>query len=330
MDYLGYKRFICFLAVLGLQACFNNGETELLKDTRTIDLKTSPATLELFGDGIISTGLNERDLAISPDKKELYYTLGTPNDGKRAIIKMIKTNQGWGQQEIASFSGKHNDIEPFISPDGSKFFFCSDRPMDTDSTRSDYNIWVMNKSVDGWGQPSPLNEKINTTGNEFYPSVSKNGNLYFTASKPKSPGREDIYISKYIDGEYLDPIPLDTTVNSKTFEFNAFVSPNEDILIFSSYGRADDLGGGDLYMSIGDSLGNWQKARNLGLLVNSEGLDFCPFIDFENETFYFTSNRLAKEFVINDFNAYQETLKQPKNGAGDIYRINLEKVLNVK
>ncbi|WP_420603045.1 TolB family protein [Flagellimonas sp.] len=322
------KKHLLFLTVLGLLACHTKNEADHAGESIKINLEKSPNELEIFANGLISTGLHERDLAITPDKNELYYTLGSHNDAKRAIIKVSKSNADWNSQNIASFSGIYNDIEPFISPDGSKFFFCSDRPMDADSTRTDYNIWVMDKTENGWGEPNPLGENINTPGNEFYPSVSKNGNLYFTAIKPEGPGTEDIYVSAFENGSYANPVPLDTTVNSKTYEFNAFISPNEDILVFSSYGRDDGLGGGDLYMSVLDSLGNWGKAKNLGPTVNSTGLDFCPFIDFENNNFYFSSNRVGVENTT-DFKTFKDALSNPKNGSGDIYRISLKKLMDL-
>jgi hypothetical protein len=39
-------------------------------------------------------------------------------------------------------------------------------------------------------------------------------------------------------------------VNSKGYDFNAFIDPDENYIIFSSYKRPDDLGGGDLYYSL--------------------------------------------------------------------------------
>jgi len=45
------------------------------------DLGQPPATAQLFGEQIISTGLYERDFALSPDGKEIFYTLQAPQGG---------------------------------------------------------------------------------------------------------------------------------------------------------------------------------------------------------------------------------------------------------
>lgn len=45
------------------------------KDPLVPDLKY-PAQLELFGEGSVSPSLYERDIAISPERDEMIYTMG--------------------------------------------------------------------------------------------------------------------------------------------------------------------------------------------------------------------------------------------------------------
>ena len=116
--------------------------------------------------------------------------------------------------------------------------------------------------------------------------------------------------------------------NTAFFEFNAYVSPMEDLIIFSSFGREGGLGGGDLYLSKKDDRGLWSKAKNLGPLINSERLDYCPFVDIERNNFYFTSNRQRiDDKKVVDFSEFQEMIQGVGNGQGDIYRIRLDSIL---
>ena len=289
-----------------------------------IDLERQPDNVELFGEGIISTGMYERDIAISPDGDEIIYTMGDYSHSIGVLVRLVKQDGKWGKRQIVSFSGEYRDIEPFISVLGDKLYFASDRPIYGDTNRNDYNIWVSGKTDSGWAEPSPLNPSINTGGNEYYPSVSKNGNLYFTAVREKGIGGEDIFISRYINGKYVSPQPLDTAINTKSGEFNAYVSPGEDLLIFSSFGRDDDIGRGDLYYSRKDENGKWVKAENMGKGINSERLDYCPFIDVPRGNLYFTSSRKATAPVkiekIKDLLEYSESAE---NGMGSIYRLNI-------
>ena len=137
-------------------------------------------------------------------------------------------------------------------------------------------------------------------------------------------------MSVFANGKYSNPIPLDNAVNSATDEFNAFVSPDEQFIIFSSYGRKDDKGGGDLYMSKKNAAGNWMPSKNLAFL-NSDKLDYCPFVSIDGQSLFFTSERhqLQSSFPGKPAN-YSQLLKEYSsvlNGGGNIYWVSFEEVL---
>lgn len=317
------------LCLLVLFFFSNSCKTE---NNTMFDPELNPEQLEVFGQDYISTPLQERDIAISSDGNQLIYTLGNYKQTIRSLVSIKKTGDKWGDKEILPFSGKFNDIEPFFTVDGTKLFFASNRPMDEDSARSDYNIWYVEQENGKWNAPIALDTVVNSTGDEFYPSVSANGNLYFTATRENGIGREDIFVSTFLKENYSVPIPLDSAINTKTYEFNAYISPDEDLLVFSSYGRVDGLGGGDLYYSRKDKTGKWGKAENLGEIVNSDKLDYCPFIDFPRNNFYFTSDRAKDpEDRIKTVPELTNEANKVLNGMGNIYRINMDKLnLNQK
>jgi hypothetical protein len=276
--------------------------------------------LEVFAPGIVSTNLYERDIAISPDGNEFIYTLGDYKQSRRCLVNIIKNGKKWSKKEILSFSGQYNDIEPFFSADGNRLYFASDRPVNGDTIRTDYNIWVSERTSHGWSEPESLPPGINTVGDEFYPSLGKNDNLYFTSARENGPGKEDIYLSRYVQGNYTEPVPLDTNVNSAAYEFNAYVNPEENLIIFSSYGRKDDMGGGDLYYSKKDHTGAWSPSVNMGPLINSENLDYCPFLDIPRGNFYFTSDRVKTQSgKIKNVTDIDHLANGLLNGMGNIY-----------
>lgn len=289
-----------------------------------IDLKYAPDQVELFARGNISTNLYERDIAISAGGDEIVFTLSDYKQLKRCLVTTTKIRNHWSEKKILSFSGQYNDIEPCFSLDGNKLYFVSDRPLEKDSTRNDYNIWVSKRIENGWSEPEPLPQIINTEKDEFFPSISRNNNLYFTSVRENGIGNEDILLSKYIDGVYIEPEPLDTNINSVNYEFNAYVNPDENLIIYSSYGRKDDIGGGDLYYSKKDKYGNWTKAVNMGPAINSDKLDYCPFFDISRGNFYFTSERtLPMKKRIRNISELEGLANSVLNGMGNIYRINM-------
>jgi hypothetical protein len=247
------------------------------KESFLLELDMAVDTVSAFSPGFISDGHAQRDLALSGEGNELFYSLSTPSNGFRALVH-VRLNEGEViSRKIASFSGNHDDIEPFFAPDQERLFFSSNRPVNDSDTIPDYNIWYVERMGADWGQPIVLGDSVNTPeGNEFYPSVSANGNLYFTASYERR--LEFIWKSEWKDDYYTAPVKLDSGVNSSRYQFNAWISPDESLIVFSSFGRDDGFGGGDLYVSRKDSIGKWEPAQNLGPGINSDKLDYCPFI----------------------------------------------------
>lgn len=101
------------------------------------------------------------------------------------------------------------------------------------------DIWMVSRpSLDAsWGEPIHLGFPVNTDDDEMYPSVSANGNLYFTSNRPGGFGQEDIWMSRYMKGKYQAPEPLSDAINTEHFEYHALVSEDEQLILFSSYGR---------------------------------------------------------------------------------------------
>lgn len=271
--------------------------------------------------------MNERDFAISPDGKEVYYTISTPQSTFQTIVVMTRTAAGWTKPEVASFAGEYSDLEPTFSADGKQMFFASNRPLKTPGDPKDFDIWVVDRKGSGWGAPRNLGAPINTSADEFYPSVGKTGNLYFTAEYEGGIGKEDIYISKWANGRYEKPVALDTAVNGKTYEFNAFVDPDERFIIYTSFGRKDDTGRGDLYISHKDGSGKWLPAKNLKF-ANSARLDYCPYVSPDKKMFFFTSERsaLPRTFEAATYEKVNKVFLSPLNGTGNIYWVSFDRL----
>ena len=263
-----------------------------------------------------------RDLAMDADHREMYFTIESPLKEFSVIVVSRALNGVWQAPQVAPFSGQYHDLEPFLAPDGLHLYFASDRPM-TGHETNDMNIWFVSRSSwnDRWGDPRPVNAPIHTDKDEFYPSVAANGNLYFTRLADDPQQKEDIFISQAGHGGYQDPEPLPAAINGKTYEFNASIAADESFILFTSYGREDDLGGSDLYISRKGDQGQWLPAEHLAG-INSNRIDYCPFVDLERHILYFTSERSDIPRRYDQPQSLQELLNQfhqPAHGAGRIY-----------
>jgi len=99
--------------------------------------------------------INVRDMAISPNNDEIFFTLDAPKNAFRTILTSKKVNGTWTTFTIASFSGKFHDIEPAFSPGGTQLFFASKRPTENNtSPKKDYDLWVVTKKDDKWQNPT--------------------------------------------------------------------------------------------------------------------------------------------------------------------------------
>lgn len=295
-----------------------------------IDLQTPPSALTLFYPQQVSTFLNERDFAISPDGNEIYYTISTPRSGFQTIVWTHQVGNGeWTVPEVVSFAGHYSDLEPVFSPDGQNLFFASNRPVIGNQPK-DFDIWKVTRAKNGWGDPVNLGSPVNTSADEFYPSVTNSGRLYFTAQYKTGVGKEDIFVADYVNGHYQLPQPLDTAVNSQLYEFNAFVAPDESFILFTSYGRKDDTGGGDLYISRKSPEGKWKPAQNLKVL-NSKQLDYCPYISPDGKILFLTSERHELPVSFTNSTATYKLVNaaytNPLNGTGNIYWVEASEVL---
>ncbi len=193
----------------------------------------------LFAPGIISTGLYERDFAITPNGNEIYYTLFMGDWNTILVTKQV--NGYWTEPVVAEFARDTNFFfaEPALSIDGNKIFYLSTKPRENEVTKQGWqnqNIWYAERDKNGiWGESKPLPENINAY-DEFYPSLTKDGTLYFCRTDIVT-GASQILRSKLTDGLYTDPTILPAPINEKGNHFNACIAPDESYLIGCVAGR---------------------------------------------------------------------------------------------
>ena len=285
------------------------------------------STPALFAPGFVCTSLNERDAALSPDGSIFVWSIWSGSFGS---IVFSKFEDGvWTPPQMAPFSGRYSDLEPAFSPDGSRLYFASNRPLEGLGRPKDYDIWSVEVGASEWGVPSNVGQPVNTDANEFYPSIATNGAIYFTAQRQGSYGGEDIFRSERRGDAYTAPENIGPGVNTEHGEFNAFVAPDEHMILFSSFGRDDGQGGGDLYVSFRSEKGAWQPAVNLGETINTPSLEYCPSISPDGRYLFYSSRTTGRAPYwekVRSFWALRDFLNAPLNGSGDIFWVEMSAV----
>jgi len=289
----------------------------------------------LFAPGIVSTGLSERDMAMTPDGDEIYFSgaLGANHDFS-AILVVRRVEGRWSKPEVAPFSGNYMDLEPAISPDGQRFFFLSNRPLPGSSEPlGNEDIWVMDRTATGWSEPASLGPPVNSEAAEFFPSVTRDGTLYFTR---RGEGRsETIFRSRLVDGAYTEPEELGPEVNSGQSQFNAFIAPDESYLVVCVWGREDSLGGVDYYVVFRSPEDEWSEPINLGEGINlTEGSEWSPYVSPDGRYFFFMSSRSTiQDRHSPDRLGYADMQRLhdlPMNGNSDIWWVDARVITDLR
>ena len=299
--------FVLFLGILGFSQ-------ELTKPIPAFD--------------ILKKYQNVRDFTISTTQDEIYFTIQNPSEERAVIAVIKKKKKRWSEPEMTSFSGNYRNLEPFLTQDGLRMYFASNRPIDDETTKAkDYDIWYVERKdiKSDWSKPINVGAPVNSDKDEFYPCITANGNLYFTSDAIKTLGKDDILVCKWDGKQYTEPENLGMNINSTGYEFNAFVSPNEEFIIYTCYGRPDGLGSGDLCISYKNNKGNWDTAKNLGTEINSKQMDYCPFYDTTTQTLYFTSKRMIViEKTFTNLKEFETEISSYENGFSRIYKYQIK------
>ena len=328
------KLFILLLLVNNLSNA-QKTNTEFPKLTRPyLGQKPPGMTPELFAPGIVSTNNTEWTLTFSPDGLECFSTIQGINN-YNILITMKSVNGVWQKPERAPFSMPDHNADPFFTPDGKRLFFWSNGPDDTRTESGDNSdIYYVDKIGDGWGKPVRLDTVlINTPHWQIFPTVARNGNLYFTCNYEGSKGGFDVYMSEFKDGKYAQPVNLGDSVNTASLEQEPYISPDESYLIFASDRHAPRSDRWDLYISFRKNDGSWTKAKNMGDKINSFYKDMAPIVTSDGKYLFFSSNR-RKALNMADKNlTYQniiDALNSPQNGSQDVYWVDAKVIEELK
>lgn len=295
---------------------------------------------ELFGEGVLSTSDDELGAAFTPDGRTVYFTLRSPTTTTAplttiCVSHLLDPGQGrWSEPEVAPFSGRFNDAGPALSPDGRQLFFASDRPAPGKAAgtpgQPDVDLWVMDRTADGWSAPRNLGAPVNTPAVEHGPAVAADGTLYFASSRPGGKGSLDLYRSRLVAGRYTEPEPL-AEVNTAAYEGQPALSPDGSLLVFAAAGRPDALVGGgfpyqkaDLYVSARTAKG-WSPPRHLPPPINSTASESSPSFSPDGKWLFFTSER--SPFTVPMPRALsgsqmETQLHSVLSGSGNLYRID--------
>lgn len=322
------KKITCIslilLAILCLIDCIQQSDFPVLSG-EYLGQKPPGLEGELFAPGIMSTGMRELNAVFFPGGKEVVYSVNV-GPMKWALIMIREENGRWTRPEVAPFSGEHGGVDPFISFDGKTVYFCSNRPRSGQGEpEDDFDIWYVTRTDTGWSEPVNMGPPINSDTHEFYPSLTREGTMYFQSRREGGFGYSDIYRAKLVDGKYEEAELLPKPINSPDFEGDTFIAPDESYIIVSTFRKEDNIGQSDLYISFRSEDGSWLPLKNMGERINSEGGENCQILSPCGKYLFYTSRRYGNLSGVSPltYEAIKKAWTEPQNGNGDIYWVDV-------
>ena len=202
----------------------------------------------------ITTAFNDGPATFNEKGNIIYYSRN--NSIENSMRNITDTTNKLGIYSAELIDGKWTNIKPFtynnplysfctpaLTPDGGRIYFSSDMPRGIGGM----DLYYCDRRNNEWDLPVNLGPVINTQKNESFPYACKYGKLYFASDGHKGFGGKDLFYTQEINGKWIEPVHLDSAINSTADDFglvidstfeNGFFSTNrrktDDIFSFSS------------------------------------------------------------------------------------------------
>jgi hypothetical protein len=149
-------------------------------------------------------------------------------------------------------NGKWDSISPFqhnnplysfgtpaLTPNGERIYFSSDMP----GGFGGMDLYYCDRKNNEWNNPINMGPNINTPKNESFPFANKSDKLFFASDGHNGFGGKDLYYTQEVNGKWLTPVHLDSTINSSADEYGLYT----DSIFGQGYFSSNRLKSDDIF-----------------------------------------------------------------------------------
>lgn len=201
---------------------------------------------ELAADSLRSKR-NDGAVCFSADGRTMYFTSSRQIKGKHLGTRIYKATKSktenddketWSTIAPSGICGDSVSVgHPAMSPDGTRLYFVTDL---LPGGKGGKDIWYVELENGSFGEPQNAGDIINTEGDELFPYVRDNGELYFASNGHGGFGGLDLYKVTEVD-ETLQLHHLPAPINSSSDDFGiSFRTGNEEGVFSSSRSKRSD------------------------------------------------------------------------------------------
>lgn len=207
---------------------------------------SEPARLPLTVNGYDHEGA----ATITHDGMRMYFTRCAKEENSGCdIYKTTMVDGKWGESSIVKFKKDEQEENTFghpaLTPDDKVMIFSSNIL----GGKGGLDLWyaVYNGTSNTWGAPKNLGPSVNTSGDEMFPFVRSNGNLYFSSNGHLGMGGLDNFVAqKTGDNEWGNVQNMGSPMNTNSNDYGIVYEGDFERGYFSS-NRVGGRGMDDIY-----------------------------------------------------------------------------------
>ncbi len=181
-------------------------------------------------------------MSFTRDYRKVYFSKTVEISGRRKAEKIfemsIVNGEGSNHNQLSFTGDPSRYLHPAISLDDSYMIFSSNRT----SSIGGLDLFISRKTAAGWSSPTNMGSSINTSGDEWYPYLDPNNNLFFSSSGHMGYGGFDVYVCFFDGSGWGEPQNMTDYINSLDDELGFSIHPNKKTALFSKMINGDSKG----------------------------------------------------------------------------------------
>jgi hypothetical protein len=188
-------------------------------------------------------------MTFSRDYNTVYFTKLSKKDRKEKIFMAKFTRDNKSQTDLFPeiipldfCTDDYTYSHPTLSSDEKMMIFASDRK----GSLGGMDLFVSRLADGKWSVPENLGKLINTAGNEFFPFLDSENNLFFSSDGLPGYGGYDIFTCKFNGVNWDKPINLSARINSDMDEIAFTINKTDGKSAF--FTRRQKSGKGDMQL----------------------------------------------------------------------------------
>ena len=205
-------------------------------------------------------------------------------------------------------SNEYNCVHPAINADGKTLYFASDMG----GGQGGMDIWYCKLDASGaWGAPVNMGDKVNTKGNEIFPSITADNILHFASNGHEGLGALDIYETKIKEDKAGKVYNMGRPVNSEHDDFAYNLNADAKKGFLSSNRKTGGMND-DIY-SI-EVLRKVSRGKTVNFIIkNKETQEVIPLTTIKLNADSFATNEKGEfQYVLEEGVNYKLAIKKEK------------------